>query len=310
MKTYYKIYGMLVASDVKIEEAMEHAQVEDAQVDVWIEIGDFDADVKAKLEEVDKQGSFMFYRQDSMFFHVKNVASYHVTKQRICVKPDEDADLMEIKTFLLGSALGYCMNLRNMVVIHGGAVCKYGRGLIVTGESGAGKSTLSCALRKYGYDFIADDVCAVSESEEGNPHINLAYPQQKLCRDAALRQGYDLSELIYINEERDKFAIRLKDRFLPDGADFHALYEIVLSDEKEFSAKEITGHEKLFTLLRNIYRGESSFDMWGVPPHYMKACATIASKIHIYQLSRPKEGNFVDDMIAFVEKTIREGEES
>lgn len=310
MKRYYKIYGMLLASDVKIEEALELAPVQDEQVDVWIETGDFEPDVKAKLDETDKQGSFSFYRHDSMFFHVEKVASYHVTKQRICVKPEEGADLMEVKTFLLGSALGYCMNLRNMVVIHGGAVCKNGKGLIVTGESGAGKSTLSCALRNYGYDFIADDVCAISESEAENPHINLAYPQQKLCRDAALRQGYDLSELIYINEERDKFAIRLKDGFMPDGADFHVLYEIVLSDEQVLSVREINGHEKLFALIRNIYRGESSFEMWGVPPHYMKACATIASKIRIYQISRPKEGNALDEMISFVEQTIGEGEKS
>lgn len=310
MKRYYKIYGMLLASDVKIEEALELAPVQDEQVDVWIETGDFEPDVKTKLDETDKQGSFSFYRHDSMFFHVEKVASYHVTKQRICVKPEEGADLMEVKTFLLGSALGYCMNLRNMVVIHGGAVCKNGKGLIVTGESGAGKSTLSCALRNYGYDFIADDVCAISVSEAENPHINLAYPQQKLCRDAALRQGYDLSELIYINEERDKFAIRLKDRFMPDGADFYVLYEIVLSDEQELSVREIDGHEKLFVLLRNIYRGESSFEMWGVPPHYMKACATIASKIRIYQISRPKEGNALDEMISFVEQTIGEGEKS
>lgn len=308
MKRYYKIYGMLMASDVKIEEALELAPVQDEQVDVWIETGDFEPDVKAKLDETNKQGSFSFYRHDSMFFHVEKVASYHVTKQRICVKPEEGADLMEVKTFLLGSALGYCMNLRNMVVIHGGAVCKNGKGLIVTGESGAGKSTLSCALRKYGYDFIADDVCAISVSEAENPHINLAYPQQKLCRDAALRQGYDLSELIYINEERDKFAIRLKDRFMPDGEDFYVLYEIVLSDEQELSVREINGHEKLFALIRNIYRGESSFEMWGVPPHYMKACATIASKIRIYQISRPKEGNALDEMISFVEQTIGEGE--
>lgn len=301
---------MLLASDIEIEEAMEHAPVEDDQIDVRIETGDFDPDIKEKLKTVNIEGSFSFYKHDSMFFCVEKVASYHVTKERICVGMEEGADLMQVKTFLLGSALGYCMNLRNMVVIHGGAVCKNGKGLIITGESGAGKSTLSCALRKYGYDFIADDVCAISEREEGIPHINLAYPQQKLCRDAAVCQGYDLSELIYINEERDKFAIRLKDRFLPEGADFHFLFEIVLSDEEELSVKEISGHEKLFTLIRNIYRGESSFAMWGVPPHYMKACATIASKICIFQISRPKgEKNVVDEMISFVEQMLCESEE-
>lgn len=309
MKKYYQIYGLVIASELEIEEALEIALPEDRQADVVIEVGDLLPEVEEKLKEVNQDGNIFFFRYDGLFFRVKGVASYYVSKDRIRVTEEEGADYKAVKTFLLGSSFGYCMNLRNMVVVHGGAVYKNGKGLIVTGECGAGKSTLSCALRKYGYDFIADDVCAISESKEGNPHINHAYPQQKLCRDAAIRQGYDLSELIYINEERDKFAIRLKDRFLPEGADFHYLFEIVLSDDTELSVKEIQGHEKLFTLIRNIYRGESSFEMWGVPPHYMKACATIASKVKIYQISRPKEGNTLEEMISFVERIVCGSEE-
>lgn len=310
MKKYYQIYGLKVSSDIVMEEALEIPEVEAEQVDVTVVVDALSEDVVKALEGKESNEYAMLIRQGGMFFRIPDVASYNVRKDKIIVTPAEKADNKEIKTYLLGSAFGYCMNLREMVVVHGGAIYKKGKGLIVTGESGAGKSTLACALRKYGYDFISDDVCAISMKEDNTPHINHAYPQQKLCRDAAIRQGYDLSELIYINEERDKFAIRLKDRFLPEGADFDYLFEIVLTDEPDLSIREIQGHEKLFTLIRNIYRGESSFEMWGVPPHYMKACATISSKIRIFQLARPKEGNTLEEMIAFVEKTVCQSEEA
>ena len=93
MKKYYRIYGMLLASDLEIEEAMEHAPVEDDQIDVRIETGDFDPDIKEKLKTVNIEGSFSFYKHDSMFFCVEKVASYHVRGHGRGSRPDAGQDL-------------------------------------------------------------------------------------------------------------------------------------------------------------------------------------------------------------------------
>ena len=191
-------------------------------------------------------------------------------------------------------------------MLHGGAVSKYGKGVIVTGDCGAGKSTVSDSLISNGYSFVADDACAIKKSDEepNKMHISMAYPQQKLCRDAALKKGYDLSELIYINEEKDKFALRLKDGYLVDGTSFDYLFEIVFSENDELYFKEITGHEKLMLIMRNIFRGESSFQFWGVPPEYMKKCLDTASNVQVFQIARPKNKNTLSDIINFIDERV------
>ena len=45
-----------------------------------------------------------------------------------------------------------------------------------------------------------------------------SYPQQKLCRDMALKCGKPLEELIYIDEERDKYAWRRQDCYRKEAA--------------------------------------------------------------------------------------------
>ncbi len=302
MSYKYYLYGLNVESEIEIEEAYRREFV--GEPDVKVAIGEMPQQVQEMYKDKKISDDYSAISRDGMVFRIPNIADYSILKDRITVKPFEGARASDIKCFLLGSSFGFCMILRRILAIHGGAVSKYGKGIIVTGESGAGKSTVSDALIGNGYIFIADDVCAISSS--GNKsHINMAYPQQKLCRDAALAKGYDLSELIYINEERDKFAKRLTDGFLPEGADFDYLFELVLSDNDELTFREIQGHEKLMLILRNVFRGEGGFATWGVPPEYMQICLRVASTVKIYQISRPKNLDTLPEIIGFIEEKVK-----
>lgn len=302
MNYKYYIYGLNIESEFEIEEA--YKKDFDGEADVNIVKGDMPQAVLDMNKEKTHSDPFVAISKGAMVFRIPDIGDYYVQADRITINPFEGAAHSDIKCFLLGSGFGYCMILRGQTVLHGGAVSKYGKGVIVTGESGAGKSTVSDGLLSNGYSFIADDVCAINIID-GKPHINMAYPQQKLCRDAALNKGYDLSELIYINEARDKFAIRLKDGFLPEGEDFNFLFELVLADNDELSFREVTGQEKLMLLLRNVYRGEDGFDFWGVPPQYMKQCVTIAAGIKVFQIARPKNLNTLPEIIGFIENAVK-----
>lgn len=301
MNYKYFLYGLNVESEIQIEEAYEREFPDKS--DVRIVIGDMPKEALDLFEDKSEDEPFVAFSKDTMVYRIPGVGDYWVTKDSITVAPSCGADHQQIRSFLLGSGFGYCMLLRKQVLLHGGAVAKDGKGVIVTGESGAGKSTVTDALLEKGFLFIADDVCSISVEGE-RPHINMAYPQQKLCRDAAAKKGYDLSELIYINEDRDKYALRLKNGFLPEGADFHYLFEIMLSNEEDLSFREITGHEKLMLILRNIYRGEDGFKFWGVPPEYMQSCLKIAAIVQIYQITRPKGKDTLGEVIRHISTII------
>jgi HPr Serine kinase C-terminal domain len=54
-------------------------------------------------------------------------------------------------------------NLQWLALIHGAALGTAGKGVALAGPSGSGKSTLAAGLISRGYDFIADDLIALSE---------------------------------------------------------------------------------------------------------------------------------------------------
>lgn len=302
----YYVYGLHVNSEILLDEA--YGDDSGAEADVEVRIGQLPKEILEKTEDKSEDEFAVLCTSHSLFFRIPHVAGYIVEKNRITVVPIAEATSQPVKTFLLGSGFGYCMVLRKMVVMHGGAVEFHGKGIIVTGESGAGKSTVTNALRMKDFQFVADDVCAL-QAEGERMHINMAYPQQKLCRDAALRMGYELSELIYINEERDKFAVRLKDGYLPQGAPFHYLFELQLAEDNQLSFDKIEGHEKLFTIIRNIYRGESAFETWGMPPEYMKGCLRVASTVEVYRIKRPQDMNTLDTIVAFIMDKVQDAAE-
>ena len=300
----YFLYGLNVESEIEIEEAYEKDF--DGKADVKIVLGKLPEKVLTMYKDKTEDDVFVASSRTGLIFRIPHVADYWSTKDKITVHPFENSNPMEVKSFILGSGFGYAMILRKQVVLHGGGVSKYGKGIVVTGESGAGKSTVTDSLLSNGYEFIADDVCALSENGQ-KMHINMAYPQQKLCRDAAINKGYDLNKLIYINEDRDKFALRLVDGYLPDGKDFDYLFELVIAEDDELKCREVTGHEKLMLLLKNIYRGDDGFNTWGVPPEYMKKCVSVASSIKVYQIARPKNINTLPDIISFIDDSVKEG---
>ncbi len=333
MSYRYLLYGLKVESEIEIEEAF--SKDFEGEADVKVTYGQMPLEVLDIFREKEPDEACSAMSGSALAFRIPGVGDYLVRRNAIIVAVLDDAPREQMKTFLLGSAFGYCMFLRKQVLLHGGAVARVNKtggrkivhdmadttytvgseyiadgtiGVIITGESGAGKSTVLDALMERGYKFIADDVCAITDNS-GKPHINMAYPQKKLCRDAALKHGYDLAKLIYIGEERDKFAVRLSDGFLPEGTEFKYLFEIVLSDREKqdnnIVVREITGHEKLKAILRNIYRGEDGFALWGISPEYMQKCLKIAAEIQIYQIARPGSVDTLNEILVTIEEILR-----
>jgi hypothetical protein len=299
----YYIYGFNVESEFELEEAYKRDF--EGEADVNIVKGEMPEPVQKMFGENSEDSYRSVYNSKSVAFRIDDIGEYLVTDKTITVNPLENSTFSDVKTFILGPSFGYLMILRGDILLHGGAVAKDGKGVIVTGESGAGKSTVSDKLLSDGFLFVADDTCAIS-CDGKLPHINMGYPQQKLCRDAAIKKGYDLSELIYINEARDKFARRLSEGFLPEGADFYFLFELVHAEDDKLAFREITGSGKLTLLMRNIFRGKSGFEYWGVAPEYMKKSLAIVSKIRVYQIARPDNIDTLSDIVGFIEKVVEE----
>lgn len=138
-------------------------------------------------------------------------------------RADAGVSDQDIRTFLLGSAVGALLIQRGMLVLHGNALEKDGQAIVCLGHSGAGKSTLAYALMQQGWRLLADDLVAVTAEGMVLPGI----PRIKLWHDAAKAFGLDPAALPPIREGMNKYLLMGEAlRQAPQAAVLQAVYLI------------------------------------------------------------------------------------
>jgi hypothetical protein len=164
----------------------------------------------------------------------------------------------DIRTFLLGSAVGALLIQRGMLVLHGNALEKDGQAIVCLGHSGAGKSTLAYALMQQGWRLLADDLVAVN----GEGMVLPGIPRIKLWHDAAKAFGLDPAALPPIREGMNKYLLmgealqRAPQAAGPQAAALQAVYLIHQQrhgepEEKEATIRRIQRQQAATLRLRN-----------------------------------------------------------
>jgi len=115
----------------------------------------------------------------------------------------EEVSDQDLRTFLLGSAVGALLIQQGMLVLHGNALEKGGQAIVCLGHSGAGKSTLAYALMQQGWRLLADDLVAITPEGLVLPGI----PRIKLWHDAATAFGLDPASLTPICQGMQKYVL-------------------------------------------------------------------------------------------------------
>jgi hypothetical protein len=284
MEYYYKIYGLIIRSEIEFLEAYE---TDERPAEVEIKYGSMPEYIKRKQE--DGYHTSVLLREYKWFYFHKE--GHFLIERGTCitVELDESADERHIRALILGACLGSIMYQREQVAIHGAAVVWQDKAIIVSGISGAGKSTISAELRKKGCLFLADDTVAIT-ALEGSIYANPAYPQQKLCSDAAIDFGYDLKDLILLEEGRMKYAVRLMDSFCKDNREVAALVCVDVLNADQLLVEEITGNRKLEYVLKNLYN-YIDFKNIGMNTNVFKKCLEIAQKVPVFRVERTADKN-------------------
>ena len=115
----------------------------------------------------------------------------------------ENVSDQDLRTFLLGSAVGALLIQRGILVLHGNALERDGQAIVCLGHSGAGKSTLAYALMRQGWRLLADDLVAITPDGQVLPGI----PRIKLWHDAVKAFGLDPNALPPIRQGMQKYLL-------------------------------------------------------------------------------------------------------
>ena len=296
----YKIYGLVIKSEIEMKELIRIEPLEEWEYDVRILLGTVPREIKEPIII----GRTMQLSKKEICFSIEGVAKYYIANgNEIIVDPEGNSISEYIKIYILGGCLGMILTQRNIVGIHGGAIIINGEGLIIAGKTGSGKSSLINALRLEGNPFLSDDVSVVRMNNCGRVLVYPAFPQQKLCVHTMKGFQYDIDKYRMIDSVREKFAIPVKEKFLSSEVPVKALYELSVGSSSDVKIHNVTGNEKVAVIIRNIYGVEIS-KFIGFEPAFFKRCIEIASKIKVYKIIRPRNGFSFSRQIELIRHTL------
>lgn len=290
---YYKVYGLIIKSEIVIRELLKYNLKENEEPDIIIKMQSMPNDIHGHL----KYGRNCYLTQKDSWFNIPEVGIYRIVKGKNIYIESNGGSIEDIKCFLLGTAMGIALIQNKIVAIHGGCIKIGNKAIIITGESGAGKSTLVSNFRMNGYKFISDDVCAVSLNNDLKPITMFAYPQQKLCKDTMEKFNLDKADYILTDEEREKYAIPSKDDFTTEEVNLKYLFVISeSSDVNEVKLDEVRGVAKLDYVINNIYRIHLA-NVMGIDKEYFNNIMNVAKDLKVYKVMRPQNKFTVDEQM-------------
>ncbi len=300
MSRYYKVFSLFIKSQIFLPEAApaEAAENYDAEIVIGSLSDEISADMALSetwLGALNKNNAWM--RTPAGDFQIQNGS--HVTVSPASDLENDPYISERLRIYLMGTVMAVLLIQRGMLPVHGGALLKKDGVMIVTGDMGAGKSTVVTALSLSGLPFLADDVSVLCE-EAGVIRVLPAYPQRKLCGDAALRLGFDTSKMVKINERRDKFVIRGLRDWHPEPEPLRCIIEIVVRDGGGVELQKLSSLDKLKMVHKNIYRPEAH-RLCSSSQILMNACAKVAAQTEMYRVYRPAFVNSLEEMIAVIE---------
>ena len=292
----YSLYGFIAESNTEFPQLLVCNEPGEAQITIDISEG---TSLREKYKSILEEGRINFFTEYGVWFH-NQAGDFLVEtmgdKTRMVCEKFEDTDVRIARSFLLGNCIALAMTQRKKIVLHGSTVAMGDKTVLVCGDSGTGKSTTSMALLDGGNKLLADDISVLDVEKDGLVYSYPGFPEQKLCRDAAVDNGFDLDELTYIDEDRDKFSVDRRDIFLTEKRKVDAMVSLHLvrpegADDEYVNGvrlKLIDGAEKVNAITSRFFLDWLYGYGLGLAPEEMLKCVSMAGQINIIDVTRIK----------------------
>ncbi len=283
----YKLYGLVIETEEEFFQLSKAGEEETADVTIRQDV------ISEKVLEYLKEKDALSCRyhigfEYSCFFNKGGYYIIHDGKE-IIFETEKGYDAKGVSNWLLGFAFAMLLLQRQTLAVHCSAVTDGKRAFLISGASGAGKSTLTRRFLDNGYKLMADDVAAVRMVDD-KAVVYPGFPYQKLCRNEVESRNFDMNELIYIDEDKDKFLVPVKELFFADALPLEGFIFLVAGDTKEVIVEQLRGMDQLFSIKNNLFLHKLP-GSWETEKELIEQCLAIASKCRVYLAVRPFEGD-------------------
>ncbi|PEC53201.1 aldolase [Bacillus cereus] len=300
----YKAFGLFIISDISLPE-LPYVNNKIDTIDIEVRIKDLS---ELWLNLSDKQDEFVI-NKDLVMFQVPNIAIFAIQDgNKIFVSPMKEYEEDMIRLWILGTCMGAILMQRKVYPLHGSAVIINGKAYAFVGDSGAGKSTLASAFIQQGYQFLSDDVIAISFSSDTNsPVVIPSYPQQKLWQDSLDNLGMGTNNYQSIYGRETKYNVPVLSEYIAESIPLEGVIELVKTESGETRIRQIEKLERFYTLYHHTFRNFLIQGLGLMEWHFMTSAA-ILNKVDLYELCRPTKGYSAPQLVSLILTTINKGE--
>lgn len=297
---FYKIYGVIFVSEIEYPQLIKAPETKEP--DIVLCLGDI------QDEDLYEDYSNRIFCVNQSKIHFSNHKGCFLIQdgKKIEMCPKKGVALEELTPFVFGYGMAMIFFQRGKLAIHCSAVKFLGKAFLICGGSGSGKSTLTAKLLENGAELLTDDVAVVDISPEGKAMVYPAFPQQKLCRDAVIRNRMDTEQLLYIDEEKDKFAVSRREKFCDTATELGGVIALNRYNGESVTLQQLKGHATLHAILDNLFLRPLFEQSYALPPEDMIKCLTIAQNVPVYKLLRPLTGDTTTEQIRLLRDIIEE----
>ena len=275
---YYKIYDLNLTSDLSFPQLLSG---NDGKSDIEVVSGYVEQQIPPHPSEIS-------YDLSSDISWLENRTCYLLIQNgnKISYQLKQGGNEMYLRTYILGWGMSMLAMQRNEAAMHCSAVSSQNGAFLFCGESGSGKSTLTNAYLAHGYQLMADDMALVEYDKSGITRVKAAFPYQKLCRDAALHSGHSMEQLIYIDEEKDKFLVPCHDIFNAAPKRINGMIILAKAPVKRVQWQKLQGLAAFHACVNNLFMRhllkENKY-----APQIGSLCLKITSCVPVYVILRP-----------------------
>lgn len=279
----YQLYGLKLETDLEFRQLV--AGEKNGAADVTITAGSIPEEI------IKKEAGSKYEFGETMSWLSNNTCRLLVKDGReITYSLKEGGNPGYLGNYILGWGMSMLALQRGILAVHCSAVANERGAILICGESGAGKSTLTTAFLEQGYRLMADDMAFVEAKPGEKAFASPAFPYQKLCRDAALAKGYCLEELIYIDEDKDKFLVPYRGEFRLEAVPVRGMFMLGVIEGNKVVPKEVTGLNRFKMVANNLFLrhllGEQKYE-----PRTGQLCLNMAAAVPMEFVGRPVGGN-------------------
>jgi len=292
----YQVFGLNIHSEMKLPELIESR---DDSLDVSIKFGK----TPNNLKNAKWNGVLFEAAPGEFLFKMKNVGTYYVKEGNlIIIQPVINADISDLRIFLLSTCLGIIILQRGLLPLHGSSFSVDDNAIIVIGATNSGKSTLAAGFYHKGYTVISDDISVVSSYDEDKFIVQPGIPHLKLWKDVLEYFNYS-GKITKIRSRIEKYRIYNTDIIDIKPAQIIKILYLSPSNNDSFKYEKIQGTEKFYILLSNVYRGQF-IESLGKVEDIFNTVSRLANKVDLFRVSRPRIDLKINELVDFIERKI------